>query len=212
MNPPKMNADDKPKRIVIGVTGHRTIVHPELVRSSMKTILSDIESRYALHGPISFVVISPLAEGADRLMARTVLDYSDNSELHTILPMPKADYLKDFETEESKAEFESLLSRSSRLIIPKEKEISESTGEMKRVREETYRSVGHRIVDACDILVALWDGQGARGIGGTAEIIEYAYSKKEKPVYIIDAHDPERITNPEQHPHFRSHRFRVNDP
>ena len=34
--------------------------------------------------------------------------------------------------------------------------------------------VGQYVVDHCDVLIAVWDGQPARGRGGTAEIVQYA--------------------------------------
>jgi ABC-type multidrug transport system fused ATPase/permease subunit len=41
-------------------------------------------------------------------------------------------------------------------------------------------------VNECDVLVALWDGREARGIGGTAEIVSYA-RKLAKPILLINA-------------------------
>jgi len=34
--------------------------------------------------------------------------------------------------------------------------------------------VGQYVVDHCDVLIAVWDGQPSRGRGGTAEIVQYA--------------------------------------
>ena len=41
-------------------------------------------------------------------------------------------------------------------------------------------------VNDADALLALWDGQAARGKGGTADVVDYARSLG-KPVIIIDA-------------------------
>ena len=41
-------------------------------------------------------------------------------------------------------------------------------------REKAYERVGRYVVDRCDVLIALWDGERSRGHGGTAEIVDYA--------------------------------------
>ena len=57
----------------------------------------------------SFVVLSSLAEGADRLVARVAMEEL-SAELIAVLPMPQNEYERDFQTEELKAEFRSFLS------------------------------------------------------------------------------------------------------
>jgi hypothetical protein len=42
------------------------------------------------------------------------------------------------------------------------------------------------VVDNCDVFVAVWDGEGAQGQGGTGEIVERARSQG-KPVVIVRA-------------------------
>jgi len=59
--------------------------------------------------PYTYNIISPLAEGADRLVAKEViewhvLDSTDKLSLNVVLPLPKEDYIKDFETAASKEE------------------------------------------------------------------------------------------------------------
>lgn len=61
--------------------------------------------------PLLLGVLSPLAEGADRLVAREVLKVP-GAVMEVILPLEKTDYMRDFETDESKAEFEALLSQA----------------------------------------------------------------------------------------------------
>jgi len=42
------------------------------------------------------------------------------------------------------------------------------------------------VVDNCDVLIAVWDGEGAQGQGGTGEIVARARSQG-KPVVIVRA-------------------------
>ncbi|KKH95923.1 hypothetical protein EO95_11535 [Methanosarcina sp. 1.H.T.1A.1] len=103
----------------IGVTGHRKLENEQLLRKSMQKALSLIDEtqKASLKDmPYTYNVISPLAEGADRLVAKEVmewqvLDSAYKPSLNVVLPLPKEDYIKDFEDIESKNEFETLLGR-----------------------------------------------------------------------------------------------------
>jgi len=53
-------------------------------------------------------------------------------------------------------------------------------------REGAYQAAGERVVEMCDVLIALWDGQKGRGKGGTGEIVAYA-RKKSLPLVWIHA-------------------------
>jgi hypothetical protein len=57
-------------------------------------------------------------------------------------------------------------------------------------REDAYARAGHAIVDASDVLVALWDGKPARGRGGTAEIVQYALDHDVLVEMILVERDP----------------------
>jgi hypothetical protein len=41
-------------------------------------------------------------------------------------------------------------------------------------REHAYRQVGRALVDHCDVLIAIWDGQPPHRVGGTADTVDYA--------------------------------------
>lgn len=154
-----------PFRLRIGVTGHRRLPDEEPLAGQVRQALQRISELVpsSPHTPVLFTVISPLAEGADRLVAREVLKDQD-ADLEVPLPLPQEDYLRDFEADESKSEFKEMLSRAK--VVTK---VLSS-----RSREEAYENVGRYVVDRCDVLIALWDGEPSRGQGGTAEIVCYA--------------------------------------
>jgi len=81
-----------------------------------------------------------------------------------VLPMPAGDYLADFRSASSQDEFDALLAQAGAVT-----ELA-WTGE----RDRAYERAGRVIVDRSDVVLALWDGQAARGRGGTAEIVAYA--------------------------------------
>jgi tetratricopeptide (TPR) repeat protein len=54
-------------------------------------------------------------------------------------------------------------------------------------RDAAYERVGRYVADHCEILIAIWDGQPARGRGGTAEIVAYARQANKPLVWIKSA-------------------------
>jgi hypothetical protein len=173
-----------PARIVIGVTGHRKLdIQPRLINQIRTTIENIIKTVPPLQNtPLVLSVLSPLAEGADRLVVREVLTVP-NSTLEVILPMTKDDYIQDFKTSESRKEFEGLLSKA---IYVRELQPNGN-------RNEAYEQVGRYVVDQCDVLLALWNGEPAAGHGGTEEIVKYARDTK-CPLIWMHTDEPAKVT------------------
>jgi hypothetical protein len=154
-------------RIVrVGVTGHRTFDDPE---GAARRVRKGLQRVLALAGDegdgaqARLEMISALAEGADRLVAREALALPGTT-LSVVLPFPVDDYARDFETQESKREYAEFLAQAQSV------EVMPPTP----TREAGYEMQGRWIADRCDVLVAVWDGGGSRGQGGTAEIVAYA--------------------------------------
>lgn len=158
-------------RLVVGVTGHRKLADEDRLAAAIDAVLDTIVLRAAdgavarqNETPLQLSVLSPLAEGADRLVAERVLAMAGAAELEAVLPMDESEYETDFATDASKSEFRSLLARAKtfhRLPRPSS-------------REEAYAAAGRYVVDHCDVLIAIWDGTPGEGPGGTAETVRYA--------------------------------------
>jgi hypothetical protein len=146
--------------VAVGVSGHRDLIDLQAVSNAVDGALGEI---LAAFGGNSLQVISPLAEGADRLVAwRAMANYS----VHLVVPLPleMSDYMLDFKSISSKAEFITLLEQADQVIeLPAED-----------TREACYLAAGMYILDHSDVLIAVWDGAPAKGIGGTAEIVAEA--------------------------------------
>ena len=159
------NAGPVPFRLRIGVTGHRDLPEgtnwPERIAEALGLIQERLDP--AGGTPLAWSVISSLAEGADRLVAETVLA-RPGSQLEIPLPLPVGDYQTDFKSEESKAAFGKLCSQASLIIRAPGFES----------RESAYEWAGLTMVGRSDIVIALWDGQRSRGVGGTAGIVTLA--------------------------------------
>ena len=83
--------------IVIGGIGHRNL-HPAdgKLAAAVRGECRKLGKQYKAS---PFVVLSALAEGADRLIAKTAMEEL-GADLVAVLPMPAADYERDFQTED----------------------------------------------------------------------------------------------------------------
>ena len=195
----EVNMETIPLRIRIGVTGHRSLSDEATLAEQIREALSskifelfDDKSRAIIGAtkqtPIAFSILSPLAEGADRLVVKEVLKCENRDpRLEVVLPLAKEDYLQDFASAESRQEFEELINKARRPVTLREKKLAEELTQIdfQEARRQAYENVGRYIVDNCDVLLALWDGQESRGRGGTAEIVNYAKVKNRPIIHIL---------------------------
>jgi hypothetical protein len=138
----------------LGVTGHQTIPPDarEVLVSAVQDILRDADS------PLR--AFTSLAAGADQLVATELL--RAGGRLHVIVP--SRNYEQTFAAREDLACFRSLLDAAHAVTRLDYAEPS----------EEAFLAAGKSVVDNCDVLLAVWDGKPARGLGGTADVVRYA--------------------------------------
>jgi hypothetical protein len=146
--------------LVFGVSGHRDLRIADVpqLREQLFRVFARFRAAYP-HTP--FQLLTPLAEGADRLAAEVAL--ASEIELFVPLPMERKEYERDFTTAESLAEFRALLAMAkSHWRIPnRQKPLPEN-------RTAQYAAVGDFIARSSHILILLWDGTDNRKVGGTA--------------------------------------------
>jgi hypothetical protein len=149
--------------LTIGVTGHREITQMNQVISGVDLALRKIKESFPSD---EITIISPLAEGADRLV---VLRAKEKDEVHLTVPLPLdvSEYMRDFNTVASKEEFTRLLEQADQII-----ELPAGV-----TRETSYLASGFYLLNNSDVLIAIWDGQPARGSGGTGQIVAEAREK-----------------------------------
>jgi hypothetical protein len=161
----------------IGVTGHRHYLDGATIEGATDVVLDRIMSN--ADEAAELTIVSPLAEGADRMVAELVLR-RPHARLEALLPLPADDYADDFATAGSRTEFESLLARAATV------EVIDGDG----TRLAAYERVGRAVVDRCDVLLALWDGRPSRGRGGVADVIQYALDREVLVEVVLDQRDP----------------------
>lgn len=123
------------------------------------------------------VIVSSLAEGSDRIVAEA--GFAAGFALQVVLPFSRAEYERDFETEMSRREFDALLARAG--------DVFELDGAADQ-RPRAYEAAGLFMLANIDVLIAIWDGEVAAGIGGTAQIVERAIADGVVVVWIEPSH------------------------
>lgn len=175
-----MNAPANPLRI--GVSGHRFLADVDRLRGGVDAALNHLAQAFPGR---AFTALSSLAEGADRLVARQILDRSA-AKLVAVLPMPKDLYVADFLTPESRSEFARLLaSAADTVALPAMQD-----------RDTCYDAAGEYILGHCDVLLALWDGRAPQGAGGTGAIVARARARALPLVWVHAGNRVPGGTNP----------------
>jgi hypothetical protein len=143
--------------LTIGVTGHRFLDEVDKITAGVDRALVGIEAAFA---PQHWAVLSALADGADQLVTECVLARHP-AKLIALLPMPLAGYMQDIR---SPGPFQELLAQAARVIeLPKA-----------QTHDQAYAALGQYIAEHCDLLLAVWDGRSAQGLGGTSDIVAHA--------------------------------------
>ena len=156
--------------LYIGITGHRDIRDEDKQRLK-QLIKRIIEEKIAQCPNTPIAILTPLAEGADRLAANAALECGVS--FIAPLPMPVDEYRKDFTTRESLNEFNELLEKADiwfELPVPDGTKMSELKHN-KEKRDEQYYNIGFFIARQSQLLIALWDGIEKNNRGGTSHII-----------------------------------------
>lgn len=207
--------DPIPFRVRLGVTGHRKLTDIDALTEKINEVLQsgilflfDEKSKLEIERPdstkIAFSLLTPLAEGADRLVAKAVRDHDKNSIIEVVLPLTLSDYRETFDVP-GDPEFDQLYEGAEKKTILRKHNLANDPDilqgnqdipletRIEESRKDAFVEVGKYVVNRCDVLIALWDGKNAQGRGGTAEVVQYAMDKK-RPVIIISTITPHNIT------------------
>lgn len=151
--------------MVLGVTGHQRLDDEDAwgwVAEEISAALSRL--------PPPLIGLSSLAVGADQLFAALVLAHG--GELRAVLPF--AAYAETFSPGKDLDGYRALLGRATSV-----EELQARSG-----RQESYLAAGQRVVDSSDMVIAVWDGEEAAGLGGTGDIVRYALGKHKELLHV----------------------------
>ena len=165
--------------LVIGVTGHRDLRDQDVakIERQVAAVIAGLRRDYlGDDGETPIIVLSALAEGADRLAARVAIAHG--ARLIAPLPMPLDEYRRDFEPglkAGNMAEFDALFAQAiAAPVMPLHGTSVEVLRNDQDKRNEQYRALGIFITQHCHVLLALWDGnEKDMSPGGTAEVVTF---------------------------------------
>jgi hypothetical protein len=172
----------------VGITGHRSIaaepIVSEAVEAAITRVLRALEkgsrsSRpgkpFATSTRFRLKVVSMLAEGADLLGMQAGLDCG--AELVGVLPFDERSYREAFASAPSRALFDNVWSKLSSIVV-----LGGFVGD-----NASYEQANRAILDRSDVVIAVWDGDPARGRGGTGDVVHDALERG-LPVIVIRPH------------------------
>jgi hypothetical protein len=145
------------------------------IEAQLAEVMAEIEAR---HPKRSRVLVSGLAEGADRLAAFVGL--ARGWKLHAILAFHRDRFEEDFHGPHSVGQFRALLGCADRITEP------DPQWHLGRPANEGYDAMGTTMLELSQQLIAIWDGGASRGKGGTIEVIEAA-RRRAMPVVWVHA-------------------------
>ncbi|MDJ0619845.1 MAG: hypothetical protein QNJ63_24405 [Calothrix sp. MO_192.B10] len=149
----------------IGITGHQRLEDPgdwEWVISEINHILTSVSK--------PFVGVSSLAIGADQVFANAVLKCGEK----LIAIIPFVGYELTFSEGYERQQYLLLLNQAMTVdILPKMDS-----------EQESYFAAGKKVVDTVELLIAVWNGKPAKGLGGTADVVNYAVRSRKNTIHL----------------------------
>lgn len=174
---------------ILGVTGHRDLFtstenSPEELKAQVKQALTTWQNKIGADTPLWLLM--GLAEGADLLVAETVLELQSEGEnilLLACLPMPEPAFRQDFVTPDALSGYVDIIGRitnsKNKLFELKnplstiEFETAINDSEFGALRSALYLNQSLFVAKYCNVLLALWDGHESKGPGGSADAVQY---------------------------------------
>ncbi|MEV8016719.1 hypothetical protein AB0O76_10300 [Streptomyces sp. NPDC086554] len=148
----------------VGITGHRGL-STEVEQQVRRALVEEVKT----YDSAELVGVSCIADGPDGWFAQAVLDHGGRVEVVIPAEQYRAD-LPDWHH----PTYDALLRQASAV---------HRTG-LDGSGSQAHMAGSELLVDHADALLAVWDGQPARGYGGTADVVAYA-ERKGVPVRVL---------------------------
>lgn len=178
----------------VGITGHRaSLLTANLVEAlepiveevfrTLRDAASTIEADPDFPDLVELRLHTPLASGADQLAAKSA--HAVGYQVRALLPFGAEEYRNDFEKGPELDEFDGALDAAHEIVA------------LPGARSnpiDAYVHVGRALIDAADIMVAIWDGGEGNGPGGTAHVVELALASSVPVIHIAIDREEESVT------------------
>ena len=177
------------KTIYICITGNRDISNEQsiFIKKNIEDFLKKSLENKNLE---EITILTPLADGVDRIIADVVLDSFFDMKILVPWPFGEEIYKNTFgkglkinniSQEESIKEYENLLEKIKKhnkcddiyinLKFDKENYLNQNMDEQRKIRNEQYTLLGEYLIEKSDILIAVYDKNREIKKGGTIEIV-----------------------------------------
>jgi hypothetical protein len=148
----------------IGITGHQNLGSISNFHE-IANILKQIVSEY----PIT-LGYTCLAKGSDQLFAEILLEIG----IPYVAVIPSDRYENTFTEKGTFEKYKVLLQHANRkTLLP-----------FAQPEEKAFYEAGKYVADSVDLLIAIWNGEDAKGLGGTGDIVKYCLSLKKEVVHL----------------------------
>lgn len=148
----------------IGLTGHQNIGS----KSDVDWVRVQLAKQFDLYSITEG--FSCLAVGSDQLYAEIL----NEKKISLTAIIPSEEYEKTFKEKSDFRKYERLLSKAQKIV---KLNYSSPT-------EEAFYAAGKEVVNRSDMMLAIWNGKKAKGLGGTADIVEYTKQQNKKVIHI----------------------------
>ncbi|MGJ0289534.1 hypothetical protein NG749_04260 [Aliarcobacter cryaerophilus] len=182
--------------IYIGITGNRDISEKQII--FIKKRIEEFLNNFKKDNEFSnIIVLTPLADGVDRIIANSIIENFSNIKILVPLPFSESIYKNTFgkglkinniSQAESIKEYESLIYKIKKhnksddifinLEFNKENYLNQNIDQQRKIRNEQYALLGEYLIEKSDNLIAVYDENREIKKGSTLEIVNKFDNKK----------------------------------
>lgn len=147
----------------VGITGHQDIGSKNAVDWAKREIDKLIHEYGVTLG------LTSLARGADQLYAQVL----QNHRIPYVAIVPGKDYEATF-SNEWRDSYRHYLQHAEKITVLNHD----------KADEQAFFDAGKHVVDSSDLMIAVWNGKPAKGLGGTADAVNYALSHNKQVLHL----------------------------
>jgi hypothetical protein len=147
----------------VGITGHQDLGNVGTItwlKNELEDTISQLKIEYGY---------SCLAIGADQLFAGILLKHN----IPLIAVIPSENYEQTFD-DELRDQYKRFLNCASEHIQLSHKQPSQIA----------FFDASKLLVNNCNVMIAIWNGLPAKGLGGTADVVRYATETHKKVIHL----------------------------
>jgi len=146
----------------VGITGHQDLRGAEdWIRETLRQIVLGLKVQHGL---------TSLAWGTDQIYAEILQELN----LPYTAVIPCSQYESTFSDPKKLHNYSELLHRAQKI----------ETLNFHKPEGIAFYEAGKKVVDGSEKMIAVWDGGKAKNLGGTADAVSYALSKRKEVIHL----------------------------